>query len=141
MIGSWLIRKLFMKGFEAAVDSVGKSALEQDFGEANEDNIIVPDAVFRKVLPLTQMAKPLHAMFHDIDGLRVDHATKIGLRLKELPIGKEAKFQYQVKDAGTVVELQVTMTKEGPDQISIAFRSSNEIIATITRCFATDKPE
>ena len=130
-----------MKGFGAAVDSVGKSALEQDFGDASEDDIIVPDAKFRKVMPLMQMATPLHAMFQQVDGLDVSHVTRIGLRLKELPVGKEARFQYQVKDSGSVVELQVAMTKSGPDEIGITFKSSNGIIATIMNCFATEHPD
>ena len=136
MFPGWLTLKLFEKALDATVDSFVKSPLEEDFGEANEDDVIVPDAVFQKVLPLTQMARPLHEMFQAIDGLDVDHVTRIGLRLKELPIGKASKFQYQVKEAGSVVELQVSMTKSTATQISIRFRSSNGIIATIMRCFA-----
>ena len=140
MIGSWLIRKLLKKGFGVAVDSMGKSALERDFGEAEDDDIVVPNARFHKVMPLTQMATPLHAMFRDIDGLEVSHVARIGLRLNELPIRKEARFQYQVKDADAVVELQVTMTKSGADEIGIAFRNFNGVIGTIMRCFATENP-
>jgi len=140
MIGGWLIRKLLMKEFGAVADSVGKSALEQDFSEASDDDIVVPNARFQKVMPSSLMATPLHAMFQQVDGLDVSHVARIGLRLKELQIGKEARFQYQVQDGGSVVELQVTMTKSGSDEIGIAFRSSNGIISTIMNCFATENP-
>ena len=122
------------------MDSVGKSALEEDFGEASEDDIVVPDGKFHKMMPLTQMATPLDAMFQEIDGLGVSHVAQIGLRLREPPIGKVARFQYQVKDADAVVELQVTMTKSVADEIGIAFRSSNGVIGTIMRSFATENP-
>ena len=137
MIGGWLIGKLLMKTLGAAADSVGKPALGQTFGETNDKDIIVPDARFQKVMPLRQMATPLHAMFQQVDGLDVIHVARIGLRLKELPIGKESRFHYQAKDAGSVVELQMTMTKSVPDEIGIAFRSSNSVIPTIMNSFAT----
>lgn len=138
MIGGWLIGKLLMKTFGAAADSVGKPALGQAFGETHDKDIIVPDARFQKVMPLRQMATPLHAMFQQVDGLDVSHVARIGLCLKELPIGKESPFHYQAKDAGSVVELQMTMTKSVPDEIGIAFRTSNSIISTIMNCFATE---
>ena len=129
------LSRLFRKGLDSLVGSAVKSPLEQDFGEASEWDIQIPDATLEVDLPLDEIYTPLLNMFNAIDGLSPENVQKIGLRMTELPVGKVADFRYQVRDNGAPIELQISMTKEPGNQVGLYFCSSEGIIESVKASF------
>lgn len=123
----WLVRK----AVEAISDRLFKSPLDRDFGEATPDDIIPPSSRYVATLLLEDLEKPLARMVEMIDGLTVEQVSKVSLRLYEMRIGRTANFQFQVKDTGTPVELQLILEKHANREVEIDFRSSEAIIRLV----------
>lgn len=130
-----VIRWIIQKGVETIADRLFKSPLDKDFGEATEEDIILPD--FRCVVSgqLDSLSGPLAHMFHMIDGLTEVHLDKVSKRLPELRINRPVTYAFQVKDNGSPVELQLIMTKQANREVEMDYRSSQTVITLVQVAF------
>ena len=126
-----LLGLLIGKAVEAISDRLFKSSLDEDFGEATEDDIILPDARHIACGQIDDLAGPLAHMFNMIDGVTVGHLEKVTQRMPELRIGRPVTYAFQVKDTGTPVEMQLILTKQPNHEVEIDFRSSEGVIRLV----------
>lgn len=139
---SSLLRLLVHKALGALVGKLFKSPLEQDFGEASEDDITVPEAVKHSVSPVEDLAAPMANLFASLDGLSSGKYEKFHTRMWELPVHRSARFQYQVRvrrDAEPT-ELQVSIQKHPGNVVQVEFRSNAEVIRLIESTVPTVAP-
>ena len=130
-----VIRWIIQKGVEAIADRLFKSPLDKDFGEATEEDIILPDSRCVVCGQLDALTGPLAHMFYMIDGLTEAHLGKVSQRLPELRINRPVTYAFQVKDNGSPVELQLIITKQANREVEIDYRSSETVIKLVQVAF------
>ncbi len=135
-IGGGPIRWLIKKGVEVIADRLFQSPLDKDFGEATAEDIIPPDARCVATMQLDDLEEPLARLAQMIEGLTIEHVSKVSLRLYELRIGRTANYQFQVKDEGRPMELQFVLSKYANREVEIDFRSSQNVINIVQRAIA-----
>lgn len=117
------------------LDALVKSPLEQDFGETPDWDISVPEARHAIELSPGAMAERLAKLCVEVAGFSEEHAEKIGVRMRELPVGMFAEYRYQIADGGSTAELQIRMTKRPGNRIAMELRSSEAVIGTVRMAF------
>lgn len=126
---------LLEKAIEAIADRLFTSSLEKDFGEASEDDIVLPDARWVELHPVDAYEVPFTRMSAMIDGLTSGHLIKVSNRLLELRVGRSVTYQFQVRGEGVPVELQLILTKQKNHDVEIDFRSSEAILKLVQVAF------
>lgn len=130
---NYFIRLAFEKALEGLVGAFLKSPTERDFGEAREDDIVVPDAEFWATGQLEYLEEHLVNAFAAVDGLTQERFAKLHTRLWELPKDKIVEFPYQVREPneGRSVELQIRVSKTSHNLVAIRFKSTAVIIQVL----------
>ncbi|MCP5537079.1 MAG: hypothetical protein H7A51_12740 [Akkermansiaceae bacterium] len=131
-----IVGLLIEKGVEAIADRLFKSPLEQDLGEAGENDIILPHAHCIFQGEVDEFTPRLRQMFPMIDGLEAMHLDRVLQRLVELKRNRSATYLFQINDSGTPVELQMILTRYANRQVQIDFRCSESVIRLIELAFS-----
>ena len=118
------------------LDAFMKSPLEVDFGETADWDIALPQSHHVIELPPDAMAERLAKLCAEVAGFSGEHAEKIGVRMRELPVGMFADYRYQIQDGGSTSELQIRMTKRPGKLIAMELRSSEAVIGAVRMAFS-----
>lgn len=130
-----IVGLLIEKGIESLADRLFRSSLDQDFGEATAEDIILPSARSIFQGEVDALTPPLQRMFPMIEGLRQEHLDRVLLRLTELNRRRSVTYRFQVKDTGIPVELQMILTRLANRQVEIDFRCSESVIGLVQVAF------
>lgn len=116
-------------------DSLVKSPIEEDFGEAHPEDIKGTEASLASVLGAVQLADILEAFSRKSCGeIRHTQITRAVRRLAELPLGRKATLHLSFgrkEDDDDDGALMIDFHKHAPEACNLCFRGSEEVIETI----------